>query len=180
MNIFSSLASVLTGRKVDEDLDVGPTEAELRAERIKFHRERVRNGPVKFTQFTAGQIRRAEARAAKRNVERNFKASVRNHFETQRAGAYLRPHLQTIGLLPFIDLHEAPLDKQITSTAWIVQRYGVEVVNDGRGTGHASFRRGDVMDAIRNAVRFYEVATGFKIAIPSDFEPAIVLDESVA
>jgi len=181
MNIFSGLANVLKPQnKISEELTPEEQAAEDKKARIDWHRKNVRNGPVKFTSITAGQQRRAEARATKRQIDRNFKASVREHFEKQRAAALLRAHLQTAGLIPFVDGHEASLHDKITSTAWIVQRYGTEVSVDGVGTGHASFRRSDVLDALRMSARFYEAATGQVVRVPSDFEPAIYVDESDA
>jgi hypothetical protein len=172
VNIFSNLASVLTGNSADEDapeLTAEQKSAEEKKARIKFHRESVRNGPTKFRHITAGQVRRAEARAKKRQMDRNFKREVKNYFERQRLAAAIRAHLQIVGVIPFFDGREEPLEKQVVSTVWIVQRFGVEVTNDeGIGLGFMSFR---------------EQATGAITRVPADFEPAmfeVVADEAVA
>ena len=182
MNIFSSLANVLTGRKVDDDGELSSDEqaAQDKAERIKFHRERVRNGPVKFTQLTNGQIRRAEARATRREIQRNFRRDVRNHLETARVAAVLRGQLQIVGLIPFLDGREAPLEQQVRSTIWIVKNYSPEVIAGEKRLVSQAFRRGDILDALATAARFYQAATGMIITIPKDFEPAIVVDEDAA
>jgi hypothetical protein len=181
VNIFSQLASVIKGgvtEVADEDLTPEEAEAAAKKARIAFHRDSVRNGPVKFRYMTNGQVRRAEERARKRNAKKAFRGEVRSHFEKLRIAAGLRGHLQAVGLIPFVDGHEATLEDQVTSTAWIQQRYGVEVTNDGVGTGHVSFRRGDILDGLKNAARFYESATGLIVRVPADFEPAIYVDEA--
>lgn len=178
VNIFSKLASALNG-KTDEDIDLEPTEAELKKERIEFHARSVRNGPASFKAPTAGQIRRAGQRAERSRAKKAFRSEVKNYHEKQRIAMVLRGQLKLIGAIPYLDPREIPLHDQIVATAWIVQRYGVEVTNeDGTGTGHVSFRRGDIIDAVRNAMKFYTSATGHLIALPTDFEPAISLAEA--
>lgn len=183
-DIFSKLP--LIGSKAHEDAEaaLGLSADEIReqakADRIEFHRTKVRNGPANFKFMTNGQARRAQRRELDRQRRKAWRAEKGSYFERQRTAAILRAHLQVVGLIPFIDGHEAPLRDQITSTAWMVTRYGVEVAVDGVGTGHASFKRGDVIDALKNAASFYQSATGLIIRFPVDFEPAIVLDESAA
>jgi hypothetical protein len=165
------MSNVLTGKPADaEDVELSPEEQALEEKkaRIKFHRENVRNGPVKFNHITAGQERRAKARAQKRAIKKNFKRDVRNHFERQRVAATLRPHLQNVGLLPFYDRHEAPLQDQIVSTGWICQRYGKDL-----GNGHVSFERSAVIEALGTAAMFYNSATGTELRVGANFEPAI-------
>lgn len=178
MNILSKLMPFLNKPEESED-SLTPEEiaAQEKRERIAFHREKVRNGPVSFKYQTAGQQRRAVERAKQREAKKGYRREVKNYFDRRQVAAILRPHLQAVGLIPFIDGHEAPLGDQITSTAWIVQRYGTEVAVDGVGTGHVSFRHSDVLDALRSAARFYQVATGLVVNVPSDFEPAISIAE---
>lgn len=182
-SIFSNLANALTGRDTDNDeVELSPEEqaAQDKADRITFHRTHVRNGPTTFKMLSAGQVRRAEARVKKREQDKIFKGQVRNYFEQQRVASFLRPHLQVVGLISFVGNGEAPLADQITSTAWIVQRYGRETTVDGVGTGHASFLRDDVLGALKTAAKFYGTATGLEVRVPADFEPAIYVDEDVA
>lgn len=176
MNIFSNLANVLTGRSADatdEAPELTPEEqaAEDKKARIKWHRDNVRNGPVSFRSISAGQQRRALVRAQKREIDRNFKREVRSYFDRQRVAATLRPHLQTIGLIPFVDGHTATPHEQLVSTAWIAQRYGTELLDEeGRGTGNVSFADEDVLLAIQTATKFYATATGHEVRVPADFE----------
>ena len=113
-----------------------PTEAELKAERILFHREKVRNGPVSFRSVTNGQIRRAKERAEKREAKRNFKREVRQHLEQLRAAATLRGQLTVAGVIPTVQ--EFDLKRQVDATVWIVRRFGVSVERTD-GPAYASF-----------------------------------------
>lgn len=179
-NIFEKFA------KADEATSPDPLSpdeiaAEEKAERIRFHREKVRNGPINFTSFTNGQIRRAKTRAAARDQRKSYRADVKNYFERRSLAALVRAHLQTVGIIQFLDGREAPLRSQVASTIWLARRFGVEVVNDeGVGAGYVSFRSGDLVDAMREAAKFYGTVTGFTPTVAKDFEPAIVLDEDAA
>jgi hypothetical protein len=172
VNLFPNLSFA---KSHDEEI-VEPTEEELKAERIEFHRAKVRNGPAKFSFMTNGQIRRARARDTKRQQKKAFRAEVRNYFEQQRLASMVRAHLQAAGYLAYIDGSEAPLVTQIGSTGWIVQRFGQEVEVDGVGTGHVSYRKAAVIDAFHRAADYYAKATGHPIRNDS-FVPAIMLAE---
>lgn len=175
MNIFSKLSRQ---SEVEEtDLTADEIRAAAKAERIEFHARSVRNGPVKFNAPTAGQQRRAEKRALKTKSRKAFRSEVQNFHEKQRVAMITRGQLQAAGALSYIDGHEAPEAQQISATAWIVQRYGTEVTIDGVGTGHASFRSADIVDAMKQALLFYTRATGHIVALRSDYVPAISLLE---
>lgn len=166
MNIFSHLSDKLLGSKADEapELTKEEQEAQAKAERIEFHRTQVRNGPTTFRYLSAGQQRRAKERAEKSAIRKNFKREVRSYHERQRVAAILRPHLQTLGLIPTATGRTFTEHEQMVSTGWIVQRYGRELED-----GTMSFRLEDVILAVKTAGQFYESATGFRIAIPADF-----------
>ena len=125
-------------------------EAEVKKERIKFHRLHVRNGPAKFRTTTNGQVRRARRRAAKREQKRAYKEQVRNHLSTRMLASVTAGQLRLAGVLPYV--HERELDRvqQVRSTVWIVQRFGTE--ND---EGDPSFLLDDVKQALLNALKFY-------------------------
>lgn len=152
--------------------------AQEKADRIAYHRTQVRNGPVSFKYQTAGQQRRAAARAQKRDVRKNFKREVRGYFEKQRVSAVLRPHLQVLGLVPSATGRTFTMQDEIVSTAWIVQRYGKETEVDGAKTGHVSLFEDDVRASLSLACDFYRSATGYEIHLPTDFELAIYADLS--
>lgn len=170
MNILSTLPLVNDNAEVE--LTPEQVAEQEKAERKSFHRDKVRNGPVRFTFMTSGQMRRAKARDEARAAKKRWRKQKQNFFANQRAAAILRPHLQVVGLIPFIDGHTASETEQIVSTAWIVQRYGSE---DKARPGHASFLRADVLAALSGAAKFYETVTGRVTSVPADYEPAIFL-----
>lgn len=184
MNIFSKLPifgdKAHANAESDLDLTAEQQAAQDKAERIEIHRTQVRNGPVKWKTVTAGQQRRAKARATKSAIRKNFKRDVREFHMKQRVASFLRPHLQVLGLLSFAVEREVSLHEEIASTAWIVQRYGRETEIDGVKTGYASFLHDDIIAALETACAFYKAATGYEISLPADYVPAIVLDESVS
>lgn len=178
IDMLKNLGQTLSGKADEVELSDEEKAAQDKADRIDFHRKNVRNGPVSFKTITAGQERRTRERAVRKIERKNFRAEVRNYFERQRVAAVLRGHLQAVGLIAYVDGHEADMHDQIVSTAWINQRWGSEVIVDNQGTGHVSFSRDGVLDALRSAAEFYEKATGLIVRVPVDFEPAIHVDES--
>ena len=164
MNIFSHLPFFNKADDAEPELSPEEQEAQAKAERIEFHRTQVRNGPVSFRSISAGQQRRARERAEKSAIRKNFKREVKQYHERQMVAAVLRPHLQTLGLIPTATGRVFTEHEQIVSTGWIVQRYGTELED-----GTMSFRLEDVILAIKTAGQFYESATGYRIAIPADF-----------
>jgi len=166
MNIFSSLAKLIPS-KDDAEAELSPEEqaAQEKADRIAFHRTQVRNGPVSFKYLSAGQQRRAAERAQKSAIRKNFKREVKQYHERQRVAAILRPHLQTLGLVPTATGRTFTEHEEIVSTAWIVQRYG-KAIED---TDRVSFLLPDVIAALQTAAQFYESATGYVITFPADF-----------
>ena len=119
--------------------EVDTTEADEKAERIRFHREKVRNGPVKFSTPTNGQLRRAEKRAGQRALKKRRQEQVRSYFAREREASVLRGQLQAIGVLPYFSGGKPSEQHALTATKWIVQRYG-------------ELERSDA-DLIRNAVQ---------------------------
>lgn len=172
LNIFKHLPGV---DKADEVVE--PTEADLKAERIQFHREKVRNGPANFRSVTEGQIRRAKARAEKREAKRNFKREVRQHLNAMRFNATVRGQLAVAGVIP--TALDYPIKRQVDATVWIVRRFGVSVDRTD-GPAYASFKRADVLSALRAAVETYNEATGASYRVPEGFEPAIYEVEDAA
>lgn len=180
-NLFSKLPFLGTDA-ADEIVEMTTEEAEAQAkkDRIEFHRTKVRCGPVNWKHMTNGQVRRAQKREMDRQTKKAWRAEKRNYFERQRVAAYLRGHLQTVGLIPFIDGHTASLDDQIASTVLINRLYGTEVILDGEPAGYVSFERTDVLNALKSAAKFYGSTTGYLITVPADFEPAIILASETA
>lgn len=105
----------------DDEIDT--TEADEKADRIRFHREKVRNGPAKFSTPTNGQLRRAEKRAGQRALKRRRQEQVRTYFAREREAAVLRGHLQALGVLPKVG-HGKLSDSYYDSTTWVARKYG--------------------------------------------------------
>lgn len=116
------LDRILGGLKKDADAPE-PTEAELKAERIKFHRQHVRTGPSRFKSVTTGQIRRAEERA-RRSHERKTNIRHRRHFKNRQLGnAVIRAKLQAVGVFPYVTGYRATENEQYRAGVWLIQNF---------------------------------------------------------
>lgn len=162
-NIFEKLLPKHDAEEVE--LSAEEQAAQDKADRIAFHRTHVRNGPTSFKYLTAGQQRRAAARAQQSAIRKNFKREVKQYHDRQRVAAILRPHLQVLGLVPTATGRTFTEHEEIVATAWIVQRYGKQI----EGTDTVSFLLPDVISALQTAAKFYETATGYVITFPADF-----------
>lgn len=118
-------------RQSDEPAE--KTEDELKAERIKFHRRAVRNGPVKFSSPTTGQLRRQRHRDLKAAQRKQVKQARKQHFEARRELAALRGYLQAAGMLPYADCHEVDHDTRYRALNWIVGNFADEIQTDDDG-----------------------------------------------
>lgn len=155
--------------KKTEDESEEKTQEQAKADRIKFHRERVRNGPVKYNDPTTGQVRRARQRQQQAVSGRSRRMQILNHFETRRLAATVRGQLQASGTLPYKYGGVIHPVTQVKATVWLVQRFGVEAED-----GSASLDRSDVENALTAALRFYgQVMNSPDLSLPDGFEPAI-------
>jgi hypothetical protein len=176
VNLFSKLPFLKSDDAEQAEVD----ETQARKDRIKFHRDHVRNGPSNFKTLTSGQIRRAQRRELNGRTKKARRAQVQNYFATQRLAATVRAHLQHAGVLPFVnENHVLDLHKQVVSAAWIVQRFGTEIeveVTDDDGetrvvkTGEMSFQKHDVLTALDAACKFVGQASGKALSVPADYE----------
>ena len=151
-------------KATQDDIDAD-AEAKAKADRIAFHRERVRNGPVSFKPVTAGQERRARARAVRKQMRVTRKTQVRNYFETQALGAQVRAHLQGAGVLPYVHARPLDLHQQVVSAAWLIERFGKEGED-----GTTSYAYEDVLLALAEALRFHGQVIGDEtLQVPADY-----------
>lgn len=164
------LLSKLPFLKGDPEVEDTRTDEEIaeqaKKDRIKFHRESVRNGPVKFKTVTAGQERRAQKRALARQKKNNYRSQVRSYLETRRLASITAGKLREAGALPYVDVRW-PVDRvqQVLATAWIVQRFGVEDED-----GETSYALDDVVAALNAALKFYGQAYNFgEQALPEGY-----------
>ena len=122
--MIHDILSKLPGLKSDDgDAEVVLSDEDLRAERIAFHRDRVRNGPVKFSAPTSGQIRRAQVRELARKTKKARRRQVKGHFGAVREIATLRGHLQAVGIILYPGHHKPGQGDVIASMTWIIQRF---------------------------------------------------------
>lgn len=94
MNIFSMLPGISEGDTTDPD--------EAKRARIDFHRLHVRNGPVKFSNKSTGQVRREGKRALARKTSKARREQIKAYLDGQRRAAVLRGQLQILGVLPTV------------------------------------------------------------------------------
>lgn len=122
--MIHNILSKLPGLKSDgEEVEPVLSEEDLKAERIAFHRDRVRNGPAKFSAMTNGQVRRAQHRELARKTKKARRRQVRAHFETRAEIALLRGHLQAVGIILYPGHHKPGGGDIVASMTWIIRRF---------------------------------------------------------
>jgi len=151
VNIISKLPFL---KSTDEEAD-SLTEEELKAERIAFHRAKVRNGPVNFKELTTGQVRRIQIRAANGKTRKARRRQVKMYFLTQQEGAVLRGQLQAAGLVSYVHT-EIDSVKQVVATIWLTKRFG-EVDPE---TGRVPMEEKSVRAALQSALNRWESIVG--------------------
>ncbi len=119
MNLFSKLPFLK-----DRDNESTADElAEDRKARIQFHREKVRNGPVRWRPQTSGQFRREQKREIVRDQKKNFRLEKQRHWDGKRELAVLRAHLQGARILPMVHQPYPSQQFSLNSVTWIVQHF---------------------------------------------------------
>lgn len=121
MNPFNRMLSHLRPADSEEEL----SEEEQKQLRIQFHRENVRNGPVKSRYATTGQIRRTVDRGRHARGRKTNKRYRQSWMDNQAHLATLRGHLIILGVLEC--KHESTVfteaQRKISMT-WAVEKYG--------------------------------------------------------
>lgn len=168
MNVLDKLNSFF---KHGEEAE--KTEKELKAERVKFHREHVRNGPVKFPHVTNGQIRRFEARTVRRQQKKAYRGQVKTYFKQQRLAATVRAHLQAAGVLPYFGAHAATAEQAAYSVQWLVARYAPAPED---GSGVVEVTEALVLTALKDALNDWETIVGMpRTKLRSDYVLPVAL-----
>ena len=166
MNLFENIASKAAnylGYHNASDLPQVPLsdfeDIEAKKARIQFHREHVRNGPVKFNPPTSGQLRRAKKRALGGETRKARRRQIRVYFADQREGAVIRAKLQAVGLLSYVD-RSRKLDPRIgyEATVWLVQRFASDDLADEQGRVEVTEQV--VRDAFQSALNRWESIVG--------------------
>ena len=84
-NLLSNLPGLSNLGKGGDDLTPEELAAKEREDRIGFHRSKVRNGPVKFSIPTNGQIRRMKVRESKTHQRKQLEQARRQHWHGRRS-----------------------------------------------------------------------------------------------
>lgn len=130
MNPLSRLLSKPTDEEVPfEDLSPEEQEAILADEkkgRVQYHRDHIRNGPVKFTYVSTGQQRRRAERDAKARNRKVNKRHRRQWMRQQQERATLRGQLQCLGTLPGHDGERVVVShrQRVDAGSWVIRHYG--------------------------------------------------------
>jgi len=123
VNIFQNLKS-LTGDAEPEQVSDEQAAAEARAERIKFHRAHVRNGPVNFKGQSNGQAKRERRRELAGRTRKARRKQVRDFLAQQREHAILRGHLQAIGVVAYETDFDPSVTARFESARWVLNNFG--------------------------------------------------------
>lgn len=118
MEIFKHLP-LLSGKKADaaEKFD----EAVAKEQRIKYHREHVRNGPRQTRTWTNGQIRRAKQRELARQQKRARRRQLDTYFAERQETAVIRAMLTGAHILPSVKPVSA--ERARDAVIWIASRF---------------------------------------------------------
>lgn len=172
MNIFGKLPFL---KSHDDEATDAELAAEAKRERIEYHRLHVRNGPQRVRTISAGQQRRADVRSRKAQARKARDKQVKGYFQTQQTAATVRGHLQAAGVIAYADLEVDPF-QQVVSTAWLIQRFGVQLADDPT---RMSFAQHDVRKGLESALDWYGQATETEPVFPEDYVvPVYVTDKN--
>lgn len=174
--MIQNILSKLPGLKAEsEEVEVVLTEEDLKAERIKFHRLSVRNGPVKMSGPTSGQIRRERVRALARQTKRARRNQISSHFAALREIAVLRAHLQSAGILAYSTDYRPAGGDVLAAITWIIARFADDKVADEQG--RVTITEAVVRESLQAALNRYQHLTRQE---QTPLSPAYVLPVSVA
>lgn len=160
MNPITNLFRSKKRRTADEstEAELAAQAADDRAARIQFHRESVRNGPVKFKTISAGRVasrdRRAQAAAVRKMNVKHRRRFIAKRLETNE----LRGHLQALGVLPGGSPEQVPASQRTNILLSISSRYGARD-DDGNLIIADEF----VGDAVEAATGDYLERTGQRV-----------------
>lgn len=132
------------------------TEEELKAERIKFHRQSVRNGPVKFRTLTNGQVRRMQKRDLLNQQKKSHRQARSNHWQGRQEAARLRAFLQGAGVVPYVTGINPSDETRDKAYRWLIGNYADEIETDDDGI----ITTQTVENALYNAWKRYSDLTG--------------------
>lgn len=161
-----------------QDRDDTESLEQAKADRIKFHRDHVRNGPVKFKSPTSGQQRRAHDRAIARNIKRTHKAQVRQFFADQRQASIVRGKLDVVGIGvadsqgdPYLVNRLFTQEKTVQAARWLITYFAHAEVGDTIEVNEKV-----MLDSFRDALNFARKASGLPEAdLPQGYADTIAV-----
>lgn len=156
--MIQNLLSKLPFLSDDKAEEVELSEEELRKQRIAFHRERVSNGPVKFSSPTSGQIRRFGHRELARKTKAARRRQIREHFAQKTEVAVLRAHLQAAGLIVYPTGHTPGAGDVLNAFTWIISHFADDKHADENG--RVEVTREVVVSSLQAALNRYQHLTG--------------------
>lgn len=171
MDILSKLPGLKPETATVEEID----EAQAKKDRIAYHRDHVRNGPVKHRSITSGQERRARQRRLERQTRKARKAQVRLYLAQQREAATLRGHLQAAGVQAYAGEHVATGEQALRSIVWIVRHYADDSAVDENGRVEVTHEV--VVGALTAALNRWQTLAGMPV---TPLSPAYVLPVSLS
>ena len=165
------LLSKLPFLKSEKEEETPLTDAEAKAERIKFHRTQVRNGPTNFRVVTNGQQKRARVRELNRRSRKARRAQIRQHFADLREAATLRGHLQAVGIAPYaVATTTLTAEGALRGIVWIVERFADDSLVDENG--QVQVTEEVVRQSLTSALNRWQHLVGLP---PTELSPAYVL-----
>lgn len=123
MNILSKIPFLTGDANAEETIDEHALEVWARADRIAFHRAKVRNGPVNYKEQTSGQAKRARLRELAGRTRKARRKQVRDFHAQQREHALLRGHLQAIGVVAYESGFVPTDEARFASAAYVVRNF---------------------------------------------------------
>lgn len=120
----------LLGHLRTDDRELTPEEleadaAEAKKARIKYHRDNVRNGPVKYRSITIGMQRRAHERSQATQQRKTNRRYRRAWMDQQAKIATLRGHLTILGVIECQHATTTFTPEQVReSSVWAIRQYG--------------------------------------------------------
>lgn len=152
MNILSKLPFL--DSKPGDDIDAEAFEIQSKADRIAYHRAKVRNGPVSLKTMSTGQFKRAQQRELKGRTKKARRSQVRGYLANQREAATLRAHLQEVGILSFATPHrKITFERAETSLHWLL-------VSDIKRTKQPLVDEADLGAALTRSLNRYQALIG--------------------
>jgi hypothetical protein len=162
-------------KTADAEAEVVLGEEDAKAERIAFHRNKVRNGPTKFSTQTTGQFRREQLRGLARKTKNARRKQIRDHFAALREIAVLRGHLQAAGIIQYRTDYQPAGGDVVNAITWIIGHFADDKLADERG--RVEITEPVVRASLQAALNRYQHLTGRP---QTPLSPAYVLPVAVA